>query len=423
MFCCSAPRREKHQVDPVDIELIQTTKNTLKNCLRRIQREWNGNSFNNFVKNDAFSCWIRHSGKRGFPTYLRSWISFDGSSNVIKLSDEQLISEEKPTNSLMEFVFVSSLYKIIPSDEEGEWEGRSFFYIFSTRRILFIFAEDEEITLRIHKIMDHTLKQNMSSEEYETRYNASEMASPLIRMTTKTERNMMGYEINALGILTPSGPREKSGVVELKSERGNWREVFLSLHNDCLFFYKHSRIEPHGCIFLPTSMVSDSSSGECTGFQIATTSNLFDFKTKHQISNDEWLVVLFPKSLSEELELKVREPEEVKLEDEDPTLVKVLAYRTGKDSPKKVFILPKEACVITIGRGEDNTICVHEDKTMSRNHAKVESKDGIQFVFLDLGSSRGSVMTEGPIQKRKLEHRDTIKMGETTLSFQVKSKR
>lgn len=70
---------------------------------------------------------------------------------------------------------------------------------------------------------------------------------------------------------------------------------------------------------------------------------------------------------------------------------------------------------ITIGRLPECDVVV-DDPGASRQHARIRRTDG-GFVLVDLGSTNGTLVNDGPIQEHVLEDRDRITIGETVLEF------
>jgi len=81
---------------------------------------------------------------------------------------------------------------------------------------------------------------------------------------------------------------------------------------------------------------------------------------------------------------------------------------------------------ITIGRGEDNDLVI-ADPTISRKHAIIRITNDYTRVFITDQSTYGTevsgkVVPKGPGSGFTLKNGDTIKMGNTTLRFELKLK-
>ncbi len=70
---------------------------------------------------------------------------------------------------------------------------------------------------------------------------------------------------------------------------------------------------------------------------------------------------------------------------------------------------------VTIGRLPECDVVV-DDPGASRQHARIRRTDG-GFVLVDLGSTNGTLVNDGPIQEHVLENGDRITIGETVLEF------
>jgi hypothetical protein len=91
----------------------------------------------------------------------------------------------------------------------------------------------------------------------------------------------------------------------------------------------------------------------------------------------------------------------------------VLEY--PKDHPSKVIRFNKD---VTIGRGLDNDIVLHEEQRLSRHHARIEFKYG-QFLLFDLNSTNGTLVNDRPITQIVLTPGDRISLGGLEVEFQV----
>jgi len=70
---------------------------------------------------------------------------------------------------------------------------------------------------------------------------------------------------------------------------------------------------------------------------------------------------------------------------------------------------------VRLGRGSDNTIVLDND-SVSRRHARVESRDG-SYVLLDLNSTNGTYVNDELVREHTLRRGDQIKIGDTILKF------
>jgi FHA domain-containing protein len=70
---------------------------------------------------------------------------------------------------------------------------------------------------------------------------------------------------------------------------------------------------------------------------------------------------------------------------------------------------------VTIGRLAECDVVV-DDPGASRQHARIRRTDG-GFELVDLGSTNGTLVNDGPIQEHVLENGDRITIGQTVLEF------
>lgn len=79
----------------------------------------------------------------------------------------------------------------------------------------------------------------------------------------------------------------------------------------------------------------------------------------------------------------------------------------------------KAADQFTIGRAKENSLCVPEDRCVSRKHAVVCLRDeGKEMLLIDAGSKNGTFLNGKRIVRPKgFFQGDQIKIGETTIIF------
>lgn len=72
-------------------------------------------------------------------------------------------------------------------------------------------------------------------------------------------------------------------------------------------------------------------------------------------------------------------------------------------------------CPVTIGREEDNTIQLNDER-VSRFHAKIQ-EDGGRVILTDLDSTNGTRINGHPVQMRVLQHGDQLSIGRSLLLY------
>jgi two-component system, NtrC family, response regulator HydG len=72
---------------------------------------------------------------------------------------------------------------------------------------------------------------------------------------------------------------------------------------------------------------------------------------------------------------------------------------------------------VVIGRDTTATLCI-ADASVSRRHSQIE-KEAEQFVILDLESLNGTFINDVPVKRRRLEHGDRVRIGDSQFLFLV----
>ena len=70
---------------------------------------------------------------------------------------------------------------------------------------------------------------------------------------------------------------------------------------------------------------------------------------------------------------------------------------------------------VVIGRDTTATLCI-ADASVSRRHSQIEKEDE-QFVILDLESLNGTFINDVPVKRRRLEHGDRLRIGDSQFLF------
>ena len=78
-------------------------------------------------------------------------------------------------------------------------------------------------------------------------------------------------------------------------------------------------------------------------------------------------------------------------------------------------VYAREGLPISIGREEDNTIQLNDDR-ISRFHAKLQNHSG-RVILTDLGSTNGTRVNGHPVQMRVMQQGDVIAVGRCVLLF------
>jgi hypothetical protein len=78
--------------------------------------------------------------------------------------------------------------------------------------------------------------------------------------------------------------------------------------------------------------------------------------------------------------------------------------------------IPLDIPRLTVGRKPDNDLVI-DDPAVSGHHALIFSQDGAFFIE-DLGSTNGTFVNDGKIQKEKLKNSDRVAVGKHVLIYQ-----
>ncbi len=120
---------------------------------------------------------------------------------------------------------------------------------------------------------------------------------------------------------------------------------------------------------------------------------------------------------------------------QDPALVDALTSATGPATvrapgsgditPNAVLVVagaevPLLRAVTTLGRQADRDIVIDDDQT-SRRHAEIRNANGV-FLFVDLGSTNGTLVNGTPVRSQELVDGDVICIGTTELEFFTSSR-
>ena len=81
----------------------------------------------------------------------------------------------------------------------------------------------------------------------------------------------------------------------------------------------------------------------------------------------------------------------------------------------KGSIFTIEDLPVVIGRDTTATLCI-ADASVSRRHSQIE-KDAEDFVILDLESLNGTFINDVPVKRRKLQHGDRVRVGDSQFIF------
>src|SRR5688572_383679 len=70
---------------------------------------------------------------------------------------------------------------------------------------------------------------------------------------------------------------------------------------------------------------------------------------------------------------------------------------------------------VVIGRETNATLCI-ADASVSRRHSQIDKEED-EFVILDLDSLNGTFINDVPVKRRKLQHGDRVRIGDSQFLF------
>jgi pSer/pThr/pTyr-binding forkhead associated (FHA) protein len=70
---------------------------------------------------------------------------------------------------------------------------------------------------------------------------------------------------------------------------------------------------------------------------------------------------------------------------------------------------------VVIGRETNATLCI-ADASVSRRHSRIDKEED-EFVILDLDSLNGTFINDVPVKRRKLQHGDRVRIGDSQFLF------
>ena len=92
--------------------------------------------------------------------------------------------------------------------------------------------------------------------------------------------------------------------------------------------------------------------------------------------------------------------------------------RLRVESAGKTREVETDETVLTIGRTSRNTLEIHDDQS-SREHCRLERCDDGSWTLTDLASRNGTLLNDQPIGQAPLRHGDLIRIGTTTIRFEL----
>eukprot|EP01133_Synstelium_polycarpum_P008672 gene8672-10184_t len=299
-------------------------------------------------------------------------------------------------------------------------------HVYSHKRIDSLCATNNEDFERWNNVLQRLVKNTLEYDDYNDRFEAFQEVYPLFEKKTELELDrllLLLAEIdNKSTHIIGKAKKEKTGNLLMMEDDENtgeitWRQYYFALLNQCLYFYKSSKLPPQG---------------------LSTPLSVFILKAKHQVAMEDWIDSLVsskqgrPKTTIG-VSVNAQPPLPMPLNVAPEVFTNKQTYVFGKKVYPTLSFVPHSAAPgtktkvskmslgsNTIGRSESCNIVV-DDKKVSRTHCKIEVTEST-CVLLDMGSGHGTKVNRKVIDRHVLEVGDKIKIGKTTLLFDIVKK-
>ena len=91
----------------------------------------------------------------------------------------------------------------------------------------------------------------------------------------------------------------------------------------------------------------------------------------------------------------------------------IVTYANGQEAR----ILLKNLSVFEAGRSQGNHVCLKDD-SVAMSHFRIYRK-GAEYSVYDLGTKRGTLVNDQPVEKVALQHGDVIQAGDLKIAFEL----
>eukprot|EP01132_Coremiostelium_polycephalum_P003989 gene3989-4990_t len=326
--------------------------------------------------------------------------------------------------------------------------------LYSHKRIDTLVALSNEDFEKWNGVLQDLVKSNLHRHDYEDRLEAFNEVHPLFEKKSEMELDrllLMLAEIDSYSThIITKARKDKTGnllLMEDDEETGQitWRSYYFALLEQCLYFYKSSRLPPQGVITLKYSDVSVCNTNVSTdlknSFKLSTPLSVFILKAKHQVAMEDWIRALNAAknhgskksnknsgdNIPNDHNYNGAETSIIPTPNQEqhytttglgkkfiPTLTYTL-YGAPPGTKAKVVKLSLGSH--TIGRSDSCSIVI-DDKKVSRTHCKIEVQETC-CIIMDLGSGHGTKVNRKSIDKLYLAPTNEIKIGKTKITFDI----
>eukprot|EP01102_Stenamoeba_stenopodia_P004211 TRINITY_DN1443_c0_g1_i2.p1 TRINITY_DN1443_c0_g1~~TRINITY_DN1443_c0_g1_i2.p1 ORF type:complete len:438 (+),score=109.82 TRINITY_DN1443_c0_g1_i2:212-1525(+) len=286
------------------------------------------------------------------------------------------------------------------------------------------------------KVIQTLLGLKFSPEELETKTKASQHLEPLMEQQRARQREQyqsLLKTLQSVGLFWKGkGERPvKEGYMKLKEEGigGGWKKYYVRLFKDnCSYYRLDNKSTPYGILALHfvIQIAPVKNDTTCRTFKVITPLRSYSFKAKHHIAMKTWInalnAVKSGKPLEDgpdgenEIALLSADLNDLDLPSEDIYNGTLRLRWSDEEGDHKYKIKPGKK-KLTVGRASNSDIKIADSRS-SRNHAAIEFKGKVP-VYLDFGSSHGSKVNGVKVSKLPLKPGDVIKIGDTSMRFEV----
>lgn len=419
-------------LDKENHSLLDNNKQ-IANLLKVLQKPWAEDDLNDLAFDDVIEGYLYKKNSSG-ALWKRYYFTLVGNQLCYYKKKE---NNKKP-NGILNVSFLSEKSTLRSAELNAIGGSRPVskekFDVYCPNRMVTLAAENSQDLDKFIKGITSIIKENLPFENYEKRRKASEDLKPLFEAKSEEDQKRL-YDL--LAVLQSNGVYAgkklqsakasiKGGRLEIEHEENEFDPYYVLIQGHYLYYFKTLKSPPKGALPLKYAEVSvlDADSNR---FIVRTKKHSYIFKAKHKAAMDDWIQTIDKVAKNKMTELPSNQEDEGFLDISDDSRRYFIQYRTGKkearkELAKKVFKFPKGPFSVTIGRFSTCNVII-EDKNISREHCKIESKDGKNFTIVDLGSSSGTKLNGTSITtKENFKLNDIVKLGQTKLRLKSKLK-
>lgn len=354
-----------------------------------------------------------------FDRWKRYFVELRGTQLVIK-NLKKGTGEASRVKTVMDVRFVT-FNPLSLSEKEGitaanlSTDCMERFRIFAptrTRVIVPASASDfEQWSSALHSL----LETHLDSADLERRREMSKEVEPIYQRAIEAQQKKGSLILAALGHagMMDSAKKDaiRQGVLKMQSDSKEWKKTFFLLKPNLATYHESKKHHKKGFINLKLARVEIDAKSE-KRFKIITPMATYTLKARHDVDSRDWVAAITAASQGKKTYDGAREGA-LDLDAAVPAFSK--PYVVVKQREYKL----KDLCVI--GRSSACTVCITDDKKISREHAKIENRNG-KWVLLDMGSHSGTRLNGMKVTQHILKPGDLIEVGTTAINFKASTK-